>query len=152
MPALIIEDNSEIRRILRISLEAAGIETRTAKDGKHGLALMKDTRFDFIVTDILMPEMDGLEVIQAVGAGHKGVKIIAISGGGRTLPGPEVLGMAKILGADAALSKPFTPSGRSGGRLRRCRFAQSALTPRTPPVPRPPACAPRRRWRRRGGS
>ncbi len=91
-----------------MSLEAAGIETLTAADGKRGLVLMQDASFDFVVTDILMPTMDGLEVIQALRASHKEVKIIAISGGGKTLPGPEVLGMAKILGADAALSKPFT--------------------------------------------
>jgi two-component system response regulator HydG len=108
MRALIIEDDPELRRLLKMSLEAAGIETLTAADGKRGLALMKDTRFDVVVTDILMPTMDGLEVIQAVRAGHKDVKIIAISGGGRKLPGPEVLGMAEMLGADAALTKPFT--------------------------------------------
>ena len=108
MRALIIEDDSELRRLLRMSLEAADIETRTAADGKRGLALMKDTRFDFVVTDILMPTMDGLEVIQAVRAGHKDVKIIAISGGGRRQPGPQVLGMAGMLGADAILTKPFT--------------------------------------------
>jgi DNA-binding response OmpR family regulator len=108
MRALVIEDDPELRRLLKMSLEAADIETRTAADGKRGLGLMQDAGFDFVVTDILMPTMDGLEVIQALRAGHKGVKIIAISGGGKTLPGPEVLGMAKILGADAALSKPFT--------------------------------------------
>ena len=55
-----------------------------------------------------MPEMDGLEVIQAVRAGHKDVKIIAISGGGWRQPGPHVLGTAEMFGADATLSKPFT--------------------------------------------
>ncbi len=108
MRALIIEDDSELRRILKVSLEAADIETRTAADGKRALALMKDARFDVIVTDILMPEMDGLEVIQAVRAGHEDVKIIAISGGGRRQPGAQALVMADILGADATLVKPFT--------------------------------------------
>jgi DNA-binding response OmpR family regulator len=108
MRALIIEDDPELRQLLKLSLEATDIETLTAADGKRGLALMKHTRFDFIVTDILMPTMDGLEVIQAVRADHEGVKIIAISGGGRKLPGTQVLGMAEMLGADAALFKPFT--------------------------------------------
>jgi two-component system response regulator HydG len=69
---------------------------------------MNDARFDFIVTDILMPTMDGLEVIEAVRADHKDVKVIAMSGGGRKLPGTQVLGVAEVLGADAILSKPFT--------------------------------------------
>ena len=108
MQALVIEDDPELRRILKMSLEAADIETLTAADGKRGLDLMKGTRFDFIVTDILMPTMDGLEVIQAVRADHKDVKIIAISGGGRRQPGAQVLGIAEIFGADATLFKPFT--------------------------------------------
>ena len=108
MRALIIEDDPELRRILKMSLEAADIETLTAGDGKRGLELMKDTRFDFIVTDIMMPEMDGLEVIQAVRARHKDVKIIAISGGGWRQPGPQVLGTAAMFGADAILFKPFS--------------------------------------------
>jgi DNA-binding response OmpR family regulator len=108
MQALVIEDDSGLRRLLKMSLEAADIETRTAANGKRGLDLMNGTRFDFIVTDILMPEMDGLEVIQAMRAGHEDVKIIAISGGGRRLAGTQVLGMAGMLGADATLIKPFT--------------------------------------------
>ena len=108
MRALVIEDDPELRRILKMSLEAADIETLTAADGKRGLALMQDTRFDVVVTDILMPTMDGLEVVQAVRAAHKGVKIIAISGGGRRQPGAQVLGIAEIFGADATLFKPFT--------------------------------------------
>ena len=108
MRALVIDDDPELRRNLKMSLEAADIETLTAADGKRGLDQMKDARFDFIVTDILMPTMDGLEVIQAVRAGHEDVKIIAISGGGRRQPGAQVLGIAEIFGADATLFKPFT--------------------------------------------
>ena len=108
MRALVIDDDPELRRNLKMSLEAADIETLTAADGKRGLDQMKDARFDFIVTDILMPTMDGLEVIQAVRAGHEDVKIIAISGGGRRQPGAQVLGMAEMFGADATLFKPFT--------------------------------------------
>ncbi len=108
MRALVIEDDPELRRLLKISLESADIETLTAADGQHGLALMKDTHIDFVVTDILMPEMDGLEVIQAVRAGHQDVNIIAISGGGRRQPGAQALEMADMLGADAVLVKPFT--------------------------------------------
>ena len=108
MRALVIDDDPELRWNLKMSLEAADIETLTAADGKRGLDQMKDARFDFIVTDILMPTMDGLEVIQAVRAGHEDVKIIAISGGGRRQPGAQVLGMAEMFGADATLFKPFT--------------------------------------------
>ena len=110
MRALVIEDDPELRRILKMSLEAADIEALTAANGKRGLALMQDARFDFVVTDILMPEVDGLEVVQAVRAGHKDVKIIAISGGGRSQPGFQALIMADMLGADAILIKPFTRS------------------------------------------
>ena len=108
MRALVIDDDPELRWNLKMSLEAADIETLTAADGKRGLDQMKDARFDFIVTDILMPTMDGLEVIQAVRAGHEDVKIIAISGGGRRQPGAQVLGIAEIFGAAATLFKPFT--------------------------------------------
>ena len=88
-----------------MTLEAGGYVAREAVDGREALAAMKDALFDLIVLDLSMPEMDGLEFLEAVRAASSRIKIIVISGfmDGVMLPA------ARHLGGAATLAKPFPP-------------------------------------------
>ena len=104
---LIIEDDDQIRKMLRQMLERAGYEVFDASNGKDGSRAYRENPADLIITDIFMPEMDGLETILELRRDFPVLKIIAISGGARGgsfdfLPIAESFGAAKIL------KKPFT--------------------------------------------
>ncbi len=103
---LIIDDEDQTHRMLRIVLERAGYEIVEARDGQEGLRYYRAAPVDLIITDILMPGKEGLETIMELRREAPGVKIIAISGGGQigTL---DFLDIAKLLGARRALEKPF---------------------------------------------
>ena len=79
-----------------------------ARDGNEAIRVFKATPAQLVITDILMPEKDGIEAIREFRRTNPGVKIIAISGGGRIDPKMCLL-MAKMVGADRVLSKPFQP-------------------------------------------
>jgi DNA-binding response OmpR family regulator len=103
MRVLVIEDNAGLRDIVRLALEGAGHEVLTATHGQEGLAYLNGHRVDLVVTDLFMPEMDGIEVISALRRQFPGVKIVAMSG----RPGVDYLSVAKELGAARILRKPF---------------------------------------------
>ena len=103
---LIIEDDEQVRTMVRKMLERAGYETVEAPDGKVATGIYRRTPPDLIVTDIIMPEREGLEIITELRREHPNIKIIAISGGGR-VSGVDYLDLAKKLGADRTLAKPF---------------------------------------------
>jgi DNA-binding response OmpR family regulator len=87
-------------------LEEAGYEAKSAADGSCGLKLLNAQPADLIITDIVMPEKEGLETILAIRKKNRTVPIIAISGGGKI--GPEkYLMMARSFGADYTFEKPF---------------------------------------------
>ncbi|MEX1021243.1 MAG: response regulator [Litorilinea sp.] len=103
---LIIDDNAEIRLILAEVLDEAGYTTVTAPSGKHAIDFHLDAPVDMVITDIFMPDTDGLEVIYQFRRRFPDVKIIAISGGGaRGLT--ELLTVAKRMGAQRTFMKPF---------------------------------------------
>lgn len=79
-----------------------------ASDGNKAMALVRNHPFDLVVTDILMPEKEGLETIMELRKGYPRIKIVAISGGG-CLVGKNVLHWAQRLGAHRTLEKPFEP-------------------------------------------
>lgn len=102
---LIIDDESQVRDVLRQALERAGHDVVEAKDGREGLRAFRVTPADLILTDILMPEKEGLETIIELRREIPGIKIIAMSGGrGGKL---NFLDVAKQLGAQRVLQKPF---------------------------------------------
>jgi CheY-like chemotaxis protein len=103
---LVIDDEAQIRRVLRRSLEQNGYEVEEARDGVEGLRLYRAAPTDLVITDILMPEKEGYELIRELRAIHRGVRIIAISGGSAQID-MDTLGTAKFLGAVRTLQKPF---------------------------------------------
>ena len=103
---LIIDDEDQPRRMLQQVLTRAGYEVIEARNGNEGLQYFRARPTDLIITDILMPEKEGLETIIDIRREFPAVKIIAISGGGRT-GNLNFLEVAKRLGAQHTLQKPF---------------------------------------------
>jgi DNA-binding response OmpR family regulator len=103
---LVIDDNPEIRSILAEALELAGYDVDVAPDGRAGVARQRARPADLVITDIFMPEQDGIETILELQREFPGVKIIAISGGGATR-NLEYLPAARQLGAVRTIPKPF---------------------------------------------
>jgi len=103
---LVVDDNPDMRSFVKIVLERAGFEARVAADGQRALELQGERPADVLITDIFMPERDGIELIQQFKAMFRQVKIIAMSGGGEVFR-KDYLPVAADIGADAVLYKPF---------------------------------------------
>jgi DNA-binding NtrC family response regulator len=110
MRVLLIEDDAAVRRLVRRMLERSRHEVTEADNGRTGLDRLGSGAFDLVITDIVMPEMDGIELLMAVRKHHPALRVIAMSGGGRTGQ-MDFLGSAEKLGASAVLQKPFTFDG-----------------------------------------
>ena len=107
---LIIDDDNQFRVMLRIMLENAGYkDIEEAENGHTGMKLIRNGNFDLVITDIIMPDKEGIEIIMEIKKDFPAMKIIAMSGGGKIGP-DSYLVMAKHLGADKALAKPFLQS------------------------------------------
>ncbi len=105
---LIIDDDVEILEIYREILQREGYDVLAASDGAQGIKLCRDQEVDLVITDIIMPEKEGLETIMELRRDLPDVKIIAMSGGGQ-IGAEEYLPLAEKLGAQHTLDKPFTP-------------------------------------------
>ncbi len=103
---LVIDDHAEIREFLRETLEAAGYDVAVAPNGREGLEIQRRQPADLVITDIFMPEQEGLETIEELSRQSPRPKIIAMSGGGR-LRTLDYLPAAQEFGADRAIGKPF---------------------------------------------
>ena len=103
---LIIDDEPNVRSMLRRMLHQAGHQVSEASNGAEGIKLYEQNQPDLIITDILMPEKEGIETIIALHRADPDLPIIAISGGGRS-GGTNFLSSAEKLGARHTLSKPF---------------------------------------------
>ncbi len=104
---LLIDDDDHVRTMLRLTLIHFGHTVVEARNGKEGLDLFESVKADLIITDIVMPEKEGLQVLMELRKKQPPVKVIAISGGGRQ-GGTDYLRIAKLMGASAVLSKPFS--------------------------------------------
>ena len=102
---LIIDDDHQIRALLRKILENAGYDVIEARNGREGLQLFRQTPPALVITDLLMPDHDGLEVIMAVRRTAPTVRIIAFSGGEGSL---DCLAPAQLLGAHRTMRKPIS--------------------------------------------
>jgi len=105
MSLLIVDDDVQILNILRQMLEREGYDVVKASNGKQGLRLYRENPADLIITDIIMPEKDGIEIIIELKRDYPDVKIIAISGGGR-IDSELYLDLAKKLGVLRTFTKP----------------------------------------------
>ena len=104
---LIVEDDNELREMLKVALLRRKYTVIEAANGKEAIAHFKPNLTDLVVTDLIMPEEDGLKVIMKLKETKPSMRIIAISGGGKAGPG-SYLNLAKALGADAIFPKPFS--------------------------------------------
>ena len=103
---LVIDDDPQVREMLKQLLERAQYEVGVAPDGNAGVKIHQSDPADLIITDIVMPEKEGLETIMEFQHHFPAVRIIAISGGGKI--GPHgYLDTAKAMGAQKTFSKPF---------------------------------------------
>ncbi|MBT8488260.1 MAG: response regulator [Gemmatimonadetes bacterium] len=103
---LVIDDDPQIRRVLRRFIEREGHDVVEAEDGKVALRRFVGEPTDMVITDIYMPEMDGIELLIRLRETFPETKLVAMSGGGAIAAG-HLLRAASALGAIAVLEKPF---------------------------------------------
>lgn len=115
---LVIDDDPLVQRTLDRLLAKAGHEVHLAANGLEGLHAFRHLRPDVVVTDIVMPVKEGLDTILLLRDWCPGVRIIAISGGGR-MDSTDLLAKAAECGADAVLAKPFEP-GELLAKIEEC--------------------------------
>lgn len=106
--ALVVEDHAPMRKIIAGLLEDMGHEVCQAANGLEAMRIQLATPVDFMVTDLFMPEVEGLETIQKMRKLYPNVPIIAISGGSSQAFPEDYLVMAQRFGAQQILQKPFT--------------------------------------------
>ncbi|HKM71665.1 MAG TPA: response regulator [Stellaceae bacterium] len=106
MKILVIDDDHLVRYTISRILQRNGYDVVTASDGKRAMTVFRDERPDMVITDIIMPEQEGIQTILMIRAQRPEVKIIAVSGGART-HNVDYLGMAEAFGADDVIPKPF---------------------------------------------
>jgi CheY-like chemotaxis protein len=120
---LVVDDEPQMCRLLREALERAGYTVDDACDGLHALSRFAANQPDLVITDIIMPQREGLETIQALRRKCPSLPIIAISGGGRQSP-DNYLTLASNFGANRVFAKPF--------RVEDVLSAVATLTARPP--------------------
>lgn len=103
---LIVDDDRDVRRVLRRVMEADGHTVVECPDGRDALRAMTEEQPDLVITDVYMPEMDGIEFLTRLREEDPDLPVLAVSGGSLATA-DFVLEDASKLGADAVLSKPF---------------------------------------------
>jgi DNA-binding response OmpR family regulator len=106
---LIIDDDEMFREMLARFMETAGHAVASASDGEKGLKAYARFRPDLVITDIMMPEKEGLETIAELRALRRDLPIIAVSGGGQVVHA-DFLSVAERAGASRTFHKPFEPA------------------------------------------
>lgn len=104
---LVVEDDDQVRRLIDQMLRRAGHEVICAGDGTAALRAFERHAFDLIITDLIMPEMEGMQTIRELRKKDRQIPLIAMSGGGR-MNADDYLDTARIIGADRTFRKPFT--------------------------------------------
>ena len=119
---LVIDDDVIVREAIAQILEERGHQVLSAEDGKRGVAAFRTGRPDLVITDIIMPEQEGIQTITQIRGLAPDAKIIAISGGGR-IGNTDFLKIARHLGANDVIAKPFDPDDLVS-RVDRCLNAR----------------------------
>ncbi len=113
---LLIDDETDVRDSVAKVLGREGYEVVTAESAEVGLAMLDERQFDLVITDIIMPDVDGVQAIKLIRESHPDMKIVAISGGGnfghasyqpQAITTTAFLQAATEAGADGILTKPF---------------------------------------------
>jgi DNA-binding response OmpR family regulator len=104
---LLVEDDNDLRQMLASAIGKKKHTVIEASNGRDALNKFKYSLVDLVVTDLLMPEQDGIGLIMELKKAKESLRIIAISGGGKAGPS-NYLDIARTLGADAVFSKPFS--------------------------------------------
>jgi DNA-binding NtrC family response regulator len=104
---MVVDDDASIRRTLQLLLTRAGYEVIQASDGSEAVRLWRDRGADLVITDLHMPQKDGIETIIELLSHTPGIRIIAMSGGGQTKR-LDLLGNVTLLGSVLTIEKPFT--------------------------------------------
>ena len=107
MRLLIADDDADTRTTMGLLLERAGYSVRLAPDGAKALEMQREAPADVLITDLLMPEVDGIEAIDRFRREFPAIRIVAMSGGGLRVHGAAYLATAEVAGAEAVLRKPF---------------------------------------------
>lgn len=105
---LLVDDSKDTLDVLAMCLDGHGHEVTCVTSGHEAITLLAQRCFDLVLTDVLMPEVDGVQVIMAARQRCPGARVIAMTGGGDFFAAKYLLKMAGTLGADAQLAKPFT--------------------------------------------
>ncbi len=103
---LVVDDDTQVLDVMSEMLRLEGHQVSVAENGRQAVDRMRDDHFDLVITDLIMPEKEGLETIADIRKLQTDLPIIAISGGGRVGP-TDYLETARFIGADATLAKPF---------------------------------------------
>lgn len=104
---LIIDDEPALRDLFKALLEMHGHTVSIAQHGREAMAILGEHSFDIVMTDVLMPEQDGIETIVQIRGRWPGLRVLAMSGGGH-LDANYYLRVARSLGATSLLQKPFS--------------------------------------------
>lgn len=104
---LVIDDDNDVREMVKSILVRAGHEVAEALNGRDGVRMFKEAPAKLVVTDIFMPEQEGLETIRELRMLYPGIKILAMSGGIWAMDRTATLGVAKKIGADRTIPKPI---------------------------------------------
>jgi len=112
---LLADDEREIRQLIELWMTASGHRVVATASGREACEALATQTFDLVITDLLMPDGDGVDLIAEVRRVHPSTRILAISGGGRYTEGSDVLNLAQGLGAHAVVLKPFTAAQLKAG-------------------------------------
>lgn len=108
LDVLVADDSADVRAIVTFRLQSAGHDVTCAASGNEAIALLRGKYFDLVVTDVLMPNGDGYEVIQEARKLYPTTRILVMSGGVSPMDPAQLLEHAAVLGAHVTLAKPFT--------------------------------------------
>jgi CheY-like chemotaxis protein len=102
---LVIDDDAAVSRTISLILTRGGYNVSVAASGRKAFEMLDRERFDLVLTDIIMPELDGIETIRRIRDQYPDLRVIAMSGGGQ-IDKADFLHMAEVLGADRVIEKP----------------------------------------------
>ena len=104
---LVVDDDAGVREVVRSMLRSAGYTVEVAGNGREAMAALRLSTFQVVLTDLVMPEQEGIETIKAIRAEYPDAKVIAMSGAF----GGDYLRIAGYLGAHGTLAKPLQMAG-----------------------------------------